>query len=141
MLNKKLQKTLNSLIQLKVNQQDRIREEIANINGEKESKLAEINLTQDQIYKNSNNMLNKKTNFYNNLDATIFSHKEVYSFRIDIEKLNAKHHELVDKCKAFSTELITIDERLQEKQQQLKALIIKEEKYRYITSIAARQTY
>lgn len=140
MLNKKLQKILTNLVQLKINQQDTIRGEIAKIIQEKENKIAEINLAEAQIFTNTNNIAQKKIDFYANVNMTIFSHKEVYGLKIDVEKLTAKHNDLTNKCKSLSDELIIINEKLRERQQQLKTLIIKEEKFKYMSSIAAIQS-
>jgi chromosome segregation ATPase len=133
--NKKLKKTLNNLIQLKLSQQNTVKEEIARINREKEQKLAEINQTELQIADNTNNVALKKTNFYAGIGANIFSHKEVYGLKIDLEKLDVEYNELTNKCKSLADELVNINERLKEKQQQLKALIVKEEKYKYMDSV------
>lgn len=140
MLNQKLNKIITNLIELKNKQQDKIRIEITNINKEKTEKLTEIYELEEKIATNSQKITLKKTTFYSNVETKIFSHKEVYSLRSDLEKLNLEYNEFNKNYKSLSNELSKINEKLEDKQKVLKALIVKEEKFKYINEVLKHST-
>lgn len=134
-MNKKsIKKNIDSLIVLKQRQQNSVREEIFTIKATRQNKVAEIDKVEDEMQSKDEEYALRKTMFYRDTIANVFSNKDMRSFQIDLERIDREGNDLYKKKDVLIKELWEIDERLRLKQEELKSLIVREEKYNYIRS-------
>lgn len=131
-MNKKTRNNINSLIKLKKRQQSSAREVITKITEERRSKLDEINFIESQIQLKQEEYILRKKFFYVDTISNIFGCKDIQSFQIDLEKIDVESVEFSNQKESRIKELWAIDERLKQKQADLRFLIVKEEKYNYL---------
>ena len=132
MTKKNLKKTINSLLKLNKIQQNMLYEEISKIKVEKEAKLGEIEILEDKIRQNSTRLTSEKTNFYQKIKRNIFSYKDIDILKIDLGKIVTENSDFLSKKNQIENEIKDISEKLTQKSEELKKVIIKEEKFRYL---------
>lgn len=126
-------KYIDALKKLKLKRQQTLQIELFELNTKREEKIQQIKKIECEITNNRIAKQNHTKNFYKNLGKTIVSERAFMDLEYNLAKYDLDYQDIIKSRDQEVKVLNGIDQEIEILNQEIKKLIISQEKYQYIS--------